>query len=186
MRWVHWRRRRPRLISEPCWQHASCRSVTPRCRRAVSCGRTRRRPGMPGHTATTTKARRIARRCTYSRSADDMLERYPGAGPVTAPPRGINAPPSGSFPVRPRAGSGLLCTRKIKRVPDAVGHRPFTGVIDAQTARGSFTRISAHRSRYSSVKPSGSQAFSRERNSTRRILPEIVLGSSMNSMRRMR
>jgi len=162
------------------------RSVTPRCRRAASRGRTRPRPNVPGHTATTTKARRIAHRCTCSRSADDMVERYPGASPVTAPPRGINAPPSGSFH---RASAGRIWFAVHAQDRASAGCRRASAgyrVIDVRTTRGSFKRISAHRSRYSSVKPSGLQAFSRERNSTRRILPEMVFGSSMNSMRRMR
>jgi hypothetical protein len=122
---MHWRRWRPRLISEPCWQQAIRRTVTPPCRRAASCGRIWRRPSVPGHTATTAKARRIARRCRYSRLANGMLERYPGASSVTAPPRGIIAPPSGSFPVRPRAGSGLLVHARNRA--SAGCRRPITG-----------------------------------------------------------
>jgi hypothetical protein len=86
---------------------------------------------------------------------------------VTAPPRGIISPSSESFPVNWRS---------------VAGHTPNKAPNRAE--RHSLRQ--AYPSRYSFTKSLGVQVFSRVRRSTRRILPEIVLGSSANSIRRMR
>ena len=102
---------------------------------------------------------------------------------MTAPPRGIIGPSSELFPVnRP-----WVCWPHPTRF---AGHtRPST----VATGRGLAGKVAGgdsptlvYPSRYSFTRPPCVQEVSRARRSTRRILAEVVLGSSANSIRRMR
>jgi hypothetical protein len=95
---------------------------------------------------------------------------------VTAPPRGIMGPSTGSIF---RFFPPTSCAFVEHALNDAPGNRMRKQPSKAWPLGRELmhrTHPPAHLSRYSCVKASGSQAFSRSRRSTRRILPEMVFG----------
>src|SRR5271170_1734320 len=107
----------------------------PGSRRAASCARTGPRPGVPGDTATA-RTPRVARTCAQSRLADGMAERYPRVSTVTAPPRGIMGPSSGSV-----SGFRVVYCARVEQgaeYPTATGARrgPHAGEADAAVIVG--------------------------------------------------